>query len=155
LNHKFQTLAQALPNLSNYRRPSKNQIVEKALDWVKQGIAREERFRYQILQLQRENKRLLAQLNEPSSFTDFNDAWNSTLMLSTPQMTPNSSMEDLSKPQEFMNTMVPRTDEDDSSGYEDEADDKAHYNTFMSTELYRNVHFINDNLPFFTNYLLL
>ncbi|KAI9486377.1 MAG: hypothetical protein EXX96DRAFT_646199 [Benjaminiella poitrasii] len=62
LNTKFQSLAQALPNLINYRRPSKSQIVEKALDWVKQSIAREERYRYQILQLQRENKRLLAQL---------------------------------------------------------------------------------------------
>ncbi|KAI8645846.1 hypothetical protein BD408DRAFT_429267 [Parasitella parasitica] len=62
LNTKFQTLAQALPNLVNYRRPSKSQIVEKALDWVKQGISREERYRYQVLQLQRENKNLLARL---------------------------------------------------------------------------------------------
>ncbi|KAI7906834.1 uncharacterized protein BX663DRAFT_493954 [Cokeromyces recurvatus] len=62
LNSKFQSLAQALPNLINYRRPSKSQIVEKAFDWVKQSISREERYRYQILQLQRENKRLLAQL---------------------------------------------------------------------------------------------
>lgn len=46
----------------NYRRPSKSQIVEKALDWVKQSLAREERYRYQILQLQRENKRMLSQL---------------------------------------------------------------------------------------------
>jgi hypothetical protein len=48
--------------LLNYRRPSKSQIVEKALDWVKQNLSREERYRYQILQLQRENKKLLAQL---------------------------------------------------------------------------------------------
>lgn len=46
----------------NYRRPSKSQIVEKALDWVKQSLSREERYRYQILQLQRENKRMLSQL---------------------------------------------------------------------------------------------
>lgn len=65
LNTKFQSLAQALPNLINYRRPSKSQIVEKALDWVKQSISREERYRYQVLQLQRENKRLLAQLMQP------------------------------------------------------------------------------------------
>jgi hypothetical protein len=62
LNSKFQSLAQALPNLLNYRRPSKSQIIEKALDWVKQSLSREERYRYQILLLQRENKRLLAQL---------------------------------------------------------------------------------------------
>lgn len=46
----------------NYRRPSKSQIVEKALEWVKQNILREERYRYQILQLQRENKKLLSEL---------------------------------------------------------------------------------------------
>lgn len=62
LNSKFQSLAQALPNLINYRRPSKSQIIEKALDWVKQSLSREERYRYQILQLQRENKRFLSQL---------------------------------------------------------------------------------------------
>ncbi|KAI8090671.1 hypothetical protein BDF21DRAFT_449716 [Thamnidium elegans] len=62
LNTKFQSLAQILPNLNNYRRPSKSQIVEKALDWVKQSLSREERYRYQILQLQRENKRVMAQI---------------------------------------------------------------------------------------------
>ena len=46
----------------SYRRPSKSQIVEKALDWVKQGISREDRYRSQIIHLQRENKQLLAQL---------------------------------------------------------------------------------------------
>ncbi|KAI8062155.1 hypothetical protein BC940DRAFT_322334 [Gongronella butleri] len=63
LNGKFQQLAEALPNLQNYRRPSKGQIVEKALDWVRQSISREDKYQYQILQLQRENKRLLLQLN--------------------------------------------------------------------------------------------
>ncbi|ORZ22190.1 hypothetical protein BCR42DRAFT_487777 [Absidia repens] len=62
LNSKFQQLAQALPNLMNYRRPSKSQIVEKALDWVKKSISREERYRYQVIQLQKENKKLLTQL---------------------------------------------------------------------------------------------
>jgi hypothetical protein len=55
-------LAQVLPNLNNYRRPSKNQIIEKAFEWVKQSLYREERYRYQILQLENENRRLLAQL---------------------------------------------------------------------------------------------
>ncbi|ORX53180.1 hypothetical protein DM01DRAFT_1346282 [Hesseltinella vesiculosa] len=63
LNGKFQKLAEALPNLQNYRRPSKGQIVEKALDWVRQSIHREDKYHYQLLQLQRENKRLLMQLN--------------------------------------------------------------------------------------------
>ncbi|CAO3601443.1 unnamed protein product [Absidia cylindrospora] len=62
LNNKFQQLARALPNLMNNRRPSKYQIVEKALDWVKKSMPREERYRYQITQLQKENKKLLAQL---------------------------------------------------------------------------------------------
>ncbi|CAO3684922.1 unnamed protein product [Rhizopus stolonifer] len=58
LNNKFQCLAQALPNLMNYRRPSKSQIVEKALDWVRQSTFREHRYRLEILQLQRENEQL-------------------------------------------------------------------------------------------------
>lgn len=61
LNTKFQSLAQLLPNLLNYRRPSKSQIVEKTLEWVKKSITRDERQRYQILQLQLENKRLISQ----------------------------------------------------------------------------------------------
>ncbi|CAO3653843.1 unnamed protein product [Cunninghamella echinulata] len=63
LNGKFQQLAESLPNLQSYRRPSKGQIVEKALDWVKQTVVKEERYQYQIHQLERENKRLLMQLN--------------------------------------------------------------------------------------------
>jgi hypothetical protein len=65
LNGKFQQLAESLPNLQSYRRPSKGQIVEKALDWVKQTVVKEERYQYQIHQLERENKRLLMQLNMP------------------------------------------------------------------------------------------
>jgi hypothetical protein len=160
LNTKFQSLAQALPNLMNYRRPSKSQIVEKALDWVKQSISREERYRYQILQLQRENKRLLVQcmhqegtlppvdtrqqqqqqqqqqhqqhqqqpprlslttttplLNPsyPDFTTEHNDGWsnNSHLLNVTPQMTPCTSTEDLSKQEE---------DDNASSGNEDDLD---------------------------------
>jgi hypothetical protein len=63
LNSKFQQLAEALPNLQNHRRPSKGQIVEKALDWVKQNMSKEDRYQYQIMQLQNENKRLLSQIN--------------------------------------------------------------------------------------------
>jgi hypothetical protein len=63
LNSKFQQLAEALPNLQNHRRPSKGQIVEKALDWVKQNMSKEDRYQYQIMQLQNENKRLLSQIH--------------------------------------------------------------------------------------------
>lgn len=163
MNTKFQSLAQALPNLINYRRPSKSQIVEKALDWVKQSISREERHRYQVLQLQRENKRLLAQLmqqqqqetptttasipppplmrqhsmqmssipamnasnntNIPNMYTNLNsnNEWsiNNTnqYMVPTPQMTPYSSTEELTK-QDFNS----KSDDEDnvSSGNEDD-----------------------------------
>ncbi|KAI8373011.1 uncharacterized protein BYT42DRAFT_578916 [Radiomyces spectabilis] len=63
LNGKFLQLAEALPNLQGRRRPSKGQIVDKALDWVKRCAAKESRYQYHLLQLQRENKRLTAQLN--------------------------------------------------------------------------------------------
>ncbi|CAO0801736.1 unnamed protein product [Mucor circinelloides] len=63
LNSKFQQLAEALPNLQNHRRPSKGQIVEKALDWVKQNMSKEDRYQYQIIQLQNENKRLMTQIS--------------------------------------------------------------------------------------------
>ncbi|CEI94243.1 hypothetical protein RMCBS344292_08457 [Rhizopus microsporus] len=130
LNTKFQCLAQALPNLMNYRRPSKSQIVEKALDWVKQSIIREERYRYQILQLQRENKRLLAQfmssqqqqpspntmpLNAspiPMAYGDFepNNGWSNPTLL--PQMP--SFNEDMAR-HEFGS----KTDDEDSSNEDD------------------------------------
>lgn len=130
LNTKFQCLAQALPNLMNYRRPSKSQIVEKALDWVKQSITREERYRYQILQLQRENKRLLAQfmssqqqqpspntmpLNAspvPMAYGSFepNNSWSNPTLL--PQMP--SFNEDMAR-HEFGS----KTDDEDSSNEDD------------------------------------
>lgn len=56
-------MAEALPNLQNHRRPSKGQIVEKALDWVKQNMSKEDRYQYQIMQLQNENRRLMTQMN--------------------------------------------------------------------------------------------
>lgn len=167
LNTKFQSLAQALPNLINYRRPSKSQIVEKALDWVKQSISREERYRYQVMQLQRENKRLLAQLMQqsenpttsasmaapaapaapllrqqsmqmpsvpmmntsssnthiPNMYTDLssNNGWsiNNTnqYMVPTPQMTPYSSTEELTK-QDFSS----KSDDEDNGSSANEDD---------------------------------
>ncbi|CEP11371.1 hypothetical protein [Parasitella parasitica] len=63
LNSKFQQLAEVLPNLHNHRRPSKGQIVEKALDWVKQNMTKEDSYQCQIIQLQNENKRLMNQIS--------------------------------------------------------------------------------------------
>lgn len=63
LNSKFQQLAEALPNLQSHRRPSKGQIVEKALDWVRQNMSKEDTYQYQIMRLQNENKRLLSQIS--------------------------------------------------------------------------------------------
>ncbi|KAI8349213.1 hypothetical protein EDC96DRAFT_577977 [Choanephora cucurbitarum] len=138
LNAKFQALAQALPNLMSYRRPSKSQIVEKALDWVKQGISREERYRSQIIHLQRENKQLLAQLmqyqqDSNSSSTSLTSNSNSTashvtaesvyagmnpvypwpvpgLMNSTQPMASSGSMDDISR----QSLSSPRTDDEDN-----------------------------------------
>ncbi|KAI8088674.1 uncharacterized protein BX664DRAFT_385293 [Halteromyces radiatus] len=90
LNNKFQQLAQALPNLMNYRRPSKSQIVEKALDWVKKSISREERYRYQVIQLQKENKRLLAQLMANST-----SSTSPTTSISTPTTTTTNEIHHL------------------------------------------------------------
>lgn len=58
------------------------------------------------------------------SFTDLNDGY-SSMMMTTPQMTPNSSTEDFStaRPIEFMNLpIIPKIEEDDSSGYEDDTE---------------------------------
>lgn len=37
--------------------------MEKALDWVRQSVSKEDRYQYQIVQLQNENKQLMMQLN--------------------------------------------------------------------------------------------
>ncbi|CAO3649327.1 unnamed protein product [Cunninghamella blakesleeana] len=97
LNGKFQQLAESLPNLQSYRRPSKGQIVEKALDWVKQSVAKEDRYQYQIHQLQRENKRLIMQLNmnqqqQPSSSSSFsNNSNNNNIAATIPSPSTSSS----------------------------------------------------------------
>ncbi|KAI8097925.1 uncharacterized protein B0P05DRAFT_582910 [Gilbertella persicaria] len=166
LNAKFQSLAQALPNLMNYRRPSKSQIVEKALDWVKQSISREDKYRYQILHLQRENKKLLvqllqqqqenAQVSVPAVYSEpgTNYDWHTPHLLTvTPKTTPYTSVEDLSK-QDYLSS---RSDDEDntSSSNEDDIeyqlspsyfDDKQHgnqcllqHNDFMPNNLYYNI----------------
>ncbi|KAI9257813.1 hypothetical protein EDC94DRAFT_501552, partial [Helicostylum pulchrum] len=147
LNTKFQSLAQILPNLNNYRRPSKSQIVEKALDWVKQSLSREERYRYQILQMQRENKRMMAQMMSqeqlhqattsnntssinntyPSGFNSTN-GWSNSSRLTDPnnQMYTFPPTEDLAK-QNFS----PKSDDEAtvSSTNEDEAEFRSSRNT--------------------------
>lgn len=88
LNSKFQQLAEALPNLQNHRRPSKGQIVEKALDWVRQNMSKEDRYQYQIMQLQNENKRLLTQINITQQQQQQQDHRSSGIV--TPPMTSTS-----------------------------------------------------------------
>ncbi|KAI8075238.1 hypothetical protein BC940DRAFT_287813 [Gongronella butleri] len=92
LNSKFQQLAQALPNLVNYRRPSKSQIVEKALDWIKKSVSREERYRYQMYHLQKENRRLLSQLMVQSPSTTSASTCSTGTIMSQPSFsTPTTS----------------------------------------------------------------
>ncbi|KAG0734235.1 hypothetical protein G6F62_012457 [Rhizopus arrhizus] len=101
LNAKFRCLAQTLPNLIHHRRPSKSQIVEKALDWVKQSIAREEHYRHQILLLQREKEQLLFtqfQLSAGSLETIYptfdNDCFVGDIMSNTDLSQPQSSFKE-------------------------------------------------------------
>ncbi|KAL1932538.1 hypothetical protein VTP01DRAFT_8216 [Rhizomucor pusillus] len=66
LNSKFQQLAHALPNLQNDRRPSKGTIIERTLEFVKDRLHKEERYRHQIRQLRLENRRLRKELKRES-----------------------------------------------------------------------------------------
>ncbi|KAI9256206.1 hypothetical protein BY458DRAFT_492638 [Sporodiniella umbellata] len=68
LNSKFQKLAETLPNLHTYRRPSKGKIVEKALDYIVQSRRREEQYQQEIKQLQYENKRLSSSFNPQETY---------------------------------------------------------------------------------------
>ncbi|KAI9313076.1 hypothetical protein BX666DRAFT_1979199 [Dichotomocladium elegans] len=58
LNGKFQLLASMLPNLQNFRKPSKSQIIEKALVWIEHTAYNEERYLWELGQLELENKML-------------------------------------------------------------------------------------------------
>lgn len=63
LRSQYQQLAQALPAFhNNHRRPSKHQIVEKALDWVCQHQAYEPICLAEIRRLQKKQAKLLTQL---------------------------------------------------------------------------------------------
>lgn len=61
LNGKFQQLAFTLPNLQNDTRPSKSTIIDRTLDFVKNAIAKEERYQRRIQELEKFNSYLLAQ----------------------------------------------------------------------------------------------
>ncbi|RCH80403.1 hypothetical protein CU098_003878 [Rhizopus stolonifer] len=62
LNTKFQQLAHSLPNLQNDRRPSKGTIIERTLEYVKQTVQKEERFKSEIDQLRQANEELISQM---------------------------------------------------------------------------------------------
>ncbi|KAI7879785.1 hypothetical protein K492DRAFT_207959 [Lichtheimia hyalospora FSU 10163] len=64
LNGKFQLLATMLPNLQNFRKPSKSQIIEKALEWVDHTVYNEERYAWQMQQLEQENNWLREHLHK-------------------------------------------------------------------------------------------
>ncbi|KAJ2960344.1 hypothetical protein NQZ79_g4337 [Umbelopsis isabellina] len=63
LNTKFQELAYALPTLRTVRRPSKSQIVQRALEFVRSAFIQEKVYQKQITTLKRENELLIAQLD--------------------------------------------------------------------------------------------
>ncbi|GAB5585486.1 hypothetical protein Unana1_00386 [Umbelopsis nana] len=63
LNTKFQELAYALPTLRTVRRPSKSQIVQRALEFVRTAFVQERVYQKQITTLKRENEMLIAQLD--------------------------------------------------------------------------------------------
>ncbi|KAM3584015.1 hypothetical protein VKS41_003984 [Umbelopsis sp. WA50703] len=63
LNTKFQELAYALPTLRTVRRPSKSQIVQRALEFVRSAFIQERLYQKQITTLKRENELLIAQLD--------------------------------------------------------------------------------------------
>lgn len=63
LNTKFQELAYALPTLRTVRRPSKSQIVQRALEFVRTAFVQERVYQKQITNLKRENEMLIAQLD--------------------------------------------------------------------------------------------
>ncbi|CAO3632300.1 unnamed protein product [Cunninghamella echinulata] len=66
LNIKFQQLAHSLPNLQNDRRPSKGTIIERTLEFVKQTVQKEERYKNEIRELSRANRQLMLQVaNKP------------------------------------------------------------------------------------------
>ncbi|KAI9272942.1 hypothetical protein BDA99DRAFT_533778 [Phascolomyces articulosus] len=64
LNGKFRLLASILPNLQNSKKPSKSQIIEKALEWVEHSLLSEERYQFELLRLEQENKRINDQLQQ-------------------------------------------------------------------------------------------
>ncbi|KAI8329722.1 hypothetical protein BC941DRAFT_442265 [Chlamydoabsidia padenii] len=67
LNTKFQQLAHSLPNLQNDRRPSKGTIIERTLEFVRQTVQKEERYRNEIRELSRANRQLMRQVTSRSA----------------------------------------------------------------------------------------
>ncbi|KAI8093139.1 uncharacterized protein BX664DRAFT_384616 [Halteromyces radiatus] len=72
LNTRFQQLAHLLPNLQHDTRPSKGTIIERTLEFVKDAIQKEERYRYEIKDLRHTNRQLLKQLTHLTTGQDAN-----------------------------------------------------------------------------------
>ncbi|KAI8330954.1 hypothetical protein EDC96DRAFT_527894 [Choanephora cucurbitarum] len=70
LNTKFQQLAHSLPNLQNDRRPSKGTIIERTLQYVKETVQKEERFKNEIDQLRQANESLIFQMTSDSDLLE-------------------------------------------------------------------------------------
>ncbi|KAI7850016.1 hypothetical protein BDC45DRAFT_573336 [Circinella umbellata] len=64
LNGKFKLLASILPNLHTAKKPSKSQIIEKALEWVEHSLLNEERCLFELHRLEQENIRIGNQLQQ-------------------------------------------------------------------------------------------
>ncbi|KAI8060856.1 hypothetical protein BC940DRAFT_148397 [Gongronella butleri] len=62
LNTRFQQLSHLLPNLHNDTRPSKGTIIERTLEFVRDAIKNEERYKAEIKDLRMTNRQLLKQL---------------------------------------------------------------------------------------------
>ncbi|CAO3596361.1 unnamed protein product [Absidia cylindrospora] len=72
LNTRFQQLAHLLPNLQHDTRPSKGTIIERTLEFVKDAIQKEDRYRHEIKDLRHTNRQLLKQLTHLTTGQDAN-----------------------------------------------------------------------------------
>ncbi|KAI8379214.1 uncharacterized protein BYT42DRAFT_319011 [Radiomyces spectabilis] len=112
LNTKFQQLAHLLPNLQNDTRPSKSTIIERTLEFVKQALQKEERYRHELRDLRHTNRQLLNRLSDPAPSSNvpsvssepmhYPSASPSPFMLS---LTPTPTMPAASLPTSSMSTM--------------------------------------------------
>ncbi|CAO3609982.1 unnamed protein product [Cunninghamella blakesleeana] len=89
LNSRFQQLAHLLPNLQHDTRPSKGTIIDRTLDFVKNALQKEERYRNEIKELRHTNRQLLKHIHyittgEKETMMDSEDDQLSEKSISTP-----------------------------------------------------------------------